>query len=258
VDIDDILDYRRMLGRTTWQFPIPEPTVYATNEWLDIVSDMAHQLPADDPGLRFPAMEDCGWAWAENGVLVLFETPITLTHIITSEDKADGSRCSIEPELEDQVVEAMLFSPQMIWPVTKRNGEQLVVDRSASSDTEAGIMATGVWYVGVPNANGIPLVSATVCFEWRVDANDVLGMSLSTRFLYAMLSALGHAMTTSTVMVPANRPMQKRLVRSKLPPIRTLTLTAPSAQVTGGTNVVNWQKSWKVRTHWRNRLVVPR
>jgi hypothetical protein len=259
VDTDDILDWRRLTGQTNLG-KVPEPMVYATNEWLDAVHAMAIQIPADEEGLVFPSQADCGWSWGETGLVVLFERPMPMVHIITSEtDSLTHEKRPIEPELEHMKVESVIFYPEFLAPVYRQGEDGWVVGEDAGGPLDPRMMATGVLWIAPLDrtVTTIPLSSAWVCFGWKVMSNLKLGMSESTRFLYSMLVALGHRMTTSTPMSYANNPARKRYVRSQLPPVRTLTLTAPTVEETGGVNVVNWQRSWKVRTHWRNQACGP-
>jgi hypothetical protein len=262
VDTDDILSYRRLLAKTDIG-TVPKPTVYATNEWLDTVHNMALQIPADDEGLVFPSQADCGWSWAETGLLVLFERPMPMVHIITSEtDPHTHKKRAIEPELEHMDVESVLFSAEFLAPVSVANEDKegWVVGEDEGGYIDRRMLSTGVLWIAPldPNLAHIPLSSAYVCFEWKVFSNPKLGMSESTRFLYSMLIALGHRMTTATPMSYVNNPQRRRYVRSGLPPVRTLTLTPPPSVATTGSRPVNWTRSWKVRTHWRNQACGPK
>lgn len=262
MNTDDVLDYRRLLNLTNIGI-VPEPMVYATNEWLDTVHAMALQIPAEEEGLVFPSQEDCSWAWAETGLLVLFERPIHLVHIITSEtDPHTHEKAPIEPEIEHMDVESMLFTAEFLAPVSRAPGDDQgwVVGEDAGGILDPRMMATGVlWIAPVDRSfQTIPLSSAWVCFGWKVFSNPKLGMSESTRFLYSMLAALGHRMTTATPMSYANNHARRRYQRSKLPPIRTLTLTGPPTVSTTGTRLPTWRNSWKVRTHWRNQACGPK
>jgi hypothetical protein len=222
---------------------------------------MALDIPADDEGLIFPSQADCGWSWTETGLLVLFERPLEMVHIITSEtDPHTRQKHSIEPELEHMMVEAVLFTAEFLAPVQRTGEDGWVVGEDGGGPFDPRMMATGVLWIAPLDKNftHIPLSSAYVCFEWKVFANPELGMSQSTRFLYSMLWALSHRMTTSTPMSYANNHQRKRFVRSGLPPVRMLELTAPTASQTNGTQVVNWKRSWKVRTHWRNQACGPK
>lgn len=262
MNTDDILDYRRLINQTNIGV-LPEPTVYATNEWLDTVQAMAHQIPAEEQDLVFPSQADCGWSWAETGLLVVFERPIHMVHMFTSEtDPHTKQKVPIEPELEHMDVESMLFTAEFLAPVARTgdDGKSWVVGEDAGGSLDPRMMATGVMWIAPVDKRftHIPLSTAWVCFGWKVFANPSLGMSESTRFLYSMLAALGHRMTTATPMSYANNPARKRYQRSQLPPIRTLTLTPPPSVSTTGTRLPTWRRSWKVRTHWRNQACGPK
>src|SRR4029077_11708745 len=127
-----------------------------------------------------------------------------------------------------------VFSPEFLAPVYRAGEDGWVVGEDAGGPLDPRMMGTGVLWIAPldKNLSHIPLSSAWVCFEWKVMANPKLGMSESTRFLYSMMWPINHRMTTAMPMSYANNPQRRRYVRSKLPPIRTLTLTPPPSVAT--------------------------
>ena len=259
MNTDEVLDYRRRLnGTTVVQMPggLPEPTIYATHEWLDTVLVMSHQIPISDPGLLFPTQADVSWSWADTGVLVCFERPIPITHLTTSETLTDGTVLPVDPVLETMQCESMIFTCEFPSPVVHEYADGTSVVMEAKALTTGCIFVSN--YTALPAPVAYILSTSHVSFGHEVKANPDFGLSHSNRFLYAVLWALNHRMTTSTAMVPANNYARKRYQRSGLPPVRTLTLTAPEPTDTDGERVVNWKRSWKVRTHWRNQACGPK
>lgn len=234
---DDVIDLRKRWARMNYARFLPESTVLALGDWLTYVQAMAMSLPGDEDLVQV-LEDDVRWAWPD-GVTIVFAEPVMLDHIIVSRNdwgKLVARR--VTPHVEAQAVRG------------------LAVGRSQAirSETPAGkaigaVVAHPLFWIAEDPAD-------TITGQWLPGAqlhtpSSDLGISQSTRFAQAAITALGHRLTRVGPPVTAGRG-ERRRVQRELPSLRVLDLASGATVESGGDHhTVEWSKRWIVRGHWR-------
>jgi len=227
-------------------------TVVVSRDFSRYVAAMADQWPPNDV-LDWPSMEDVGWPFPNHSTLFVFEEPIFMEFLITSEDNEEA-RVPIMPFRDEREVVAMFLLDNRLMNIS------VEIDGTAKRR------------LVVPQNQGPYRMQASVFihpdtsttsgyFNWglgvtRNPAEDRMGYC--ARWERSFAEAVGHRM--SVVAEPQNLPRhERRAIQRTEAPYRVLDLRTPErAKDKAGTRKVEWTKRWGVRGHWRNQPYGPR
>lgn len=231
---DQAIERRRAFSHWNYGDHLPQATVIASEDWLSYVEAMTDSVPQGEQ-ITYPTEDEARWAWPE-GVVVLFDRPVMVEHVIRSQETVNGFEL-IEPEVERQPTHALIIRTGMA-PMRGMDGK------------ESHEPVPALYYVHVGEDLSSPIVGHLV-WGWDVGTNlSHIGISHSTRWMIALITALGHRLTDVATVGAPDRPMQKRWDRAALGPFRVLRLATPDrATSSGGTR--DHDHRWMVRGHWR-------
>jgi len=250
---DDVLAIRKEWEQYNYADYLPEATVLASRDWTLYVRAMTAAMPRDLESIHYPSEAEVRWAWPE-GVVIVFDEPLALTHLIISRDKKHVGTFGISREVEDippieerQELQAMVFGIGQLMKTRVKGG---------STETIESMYAIPTMFIGV---NPDDIISGT----WIPDGDThVMGghtMSESSMFMLSVITALGHRLTKH-VPVPSAGRGERRRVQRELPSLRMLSLA-------GGASVSEREGSpqrhphrfrWIVRGHWHTVAHGPR
>ena len=229
---DEVIELRREWTRWSFSRLVPDQTLLASVDWLTYVGVMCDELPGE-PSLVFPSEEDVGWAWPQ-GLCIVFGEPVAIAHTIVSDL---GRPVPAHPET--QLARGLLIGPTTMMPTqvitagVRARGEPTAAHPIAWIGDDPSDFVEGHWTPSstVGNQDGSPI-------------------SHSARFVFALLTAIGHHATTLEVPAAADRGERRRLQR-ELPTLRVLALTGDARRSHGTGGPVAWKRRWMVRGHWR-------
>ena len=235
---DTVLELRKRWSRMNYGHWLPQDTVLASSDWLAYVQAMAHAVPGEVQTITWPQEEDVLWPFPD-GVVLVFDHPLELAHTIISHDRPDGTIETMDPHVERQLAAGLVVGPWMetTAPVEDKDGRKgqvsVTVRPTAWIGAEPSDVITSYWLPGS-----------------QLHARMEGGISESSRLMLAILNALGHRLTSQTV-IPGSRAERRRAER-ELPGLRLLQL-ASGASVSERKNgsTVEWSHRWLVRGHWR-------
>lgn len=241
---------------------LPSQVVYASNEWIAQVVGMGQALPKTG-ALALPTEEISCFPALDEGCVIYFENPLDMGIARVKTDGL-GDPSEIEEDADDgalyrQVslgqVQGVVFSTR--FGLKSHGRGPYIPMPGIMSVSEGGHMIT----VTIVNS---PVMAQNAFVTQPMEFGMVYDMAKQTRadrLLWAMLEALSMpALTTLGSLSSMTGPQRRRWQRSKLPPLRVLSLTpgdAGSAPV-GPPGAVSWSHRWTVRGHWRNQACGPK
>jgi hypothetical protein len=232
---DDVISLRRSWRSYPFEPDLPESTVLATADWLTYVLTMAAEIPPASH-IVVPSEEEARWAWPD-GVTVVFDRPVEFEHVILSHKVNTGPSVRDAPHFERQAVAAFAIGPPDPVPVRDEGGVEVHARRT--------------WCIGVDPGdfvNGFHAFAHVARSPAGLDRID-----FTARFRVALITALGHRLTTIGEPTFGYRAEQRRVERA-LPDFRVLRLSyAEAADRNAESSSVEWSKRWIVRGHWRSQ-----
>lgn len=244
---DDVIALRRTLRGYEYGDVLPAATILATADWLAYVTAMADAIEPG-PQIEWPTEQDVRWAWPD-GVLIVFAHPVVSEHVIVSHTDADTRELvTDEPHYEPQTIQAIsIGAPADVRP-RGPNGEIPVYP----DGTLVTFVGRGTIYIGVDPSD--------ICTGWmtfgagRQAADNLNHVGGVSRFLLALVTALGHRLTT--VSPPVGSRAERRRLERELPDLRIIDLAAGATTESRGGHV-EWSHRWMVKGYWRSQPCGP-
>jgi hypothetical protein len=163
-------------------------------------------------------------------------------HAILSHKLNTGPSVADNPHFERQTVAAFAIGPPDPMPVVDDDGVE--------------VRARRMWYIGVDPGDSVRGYHAFGHVARAPEGFDRI--DFAARFRVALITALGHALTTIGEPTFGYRAEKRRLERA-LPSFRVLRLSGGAlAAPDGAPSSVAWSKRWIVRGHWRSQPCGPR
>ena len=242
---DEVIELRRLWARHNYRGLLPDAVVLAEQDWLAYVAAMAEAVPTGQE-IEFPSEEDVRWAWPD-GVAMIFATPVEIEHAIVSKDVPGSfgpTLVPVEAHNESQLCRGCLIGPVTPTPVRTPDGVTL---------DEKLLARPAIWIGDDPT----DIISGSWLAGTMMLASKTGVISHSSRFLLALLTALGHRLTR--IEEPGGTRHERRRVQRELPELRVLKLsTGASVSRSEGSGTVEWSRRWMVRGHWHTVAHGPR
>jgi len=249
---DDVLALRKEWEKWNYADLLPEATVLASRDWMLYVQAMARALPRDIVEVHYPTESEVRWGWPE-GVVIVFEEPFWMEHLIISRDRAAVGTWGVSTELdaippmvERQELRGMVFGI----------GQMMSARVKDTNIPIESVYAIPTLFIGtdpkdIISGNWIPGGDSHVIHGER--------LSESTVFQLSVITALGHRLTKHTP-VPSSGRGERRRVQRELPSLRMLSLAggASVSEREGSPQRHPHQFRWIVRGHWHTVRHGPR
>jgi hypothetical protein len=241
---DEVIDLRRLWAKYNYAHNLVEPTVLATENWLNYVQAMAASMPKGDT-IAFPTVKDVRWSWPD-GVMIVFSDTVQVNHTIISKESVDGTTRKVPAHSEIQECRALMLGPSFatdtVFPDGSEAGSLITIPTLWIGD-DASDVVTGFW------TPGTAMMSDPVMGE----------ISHSTRLLVSFITALGHRLTRMDEAEAGSRGERRRMQR-ELPELRVLRLQSGASVKRNdeAPGKVDWQHQWIVKGFWRQQPYGPK